>query len=162
MIELRKITYDNFNQVIDLEVNETQKEFVASNIYSLAEAYVALTSNVTTPLPFGIYAEERLVGFLMLSYDTKNPDEEDDEDVYWIWRFMIAKSEQQKGYGKAAMLKALEYIRTFPLGEATAIVLSYEPSNEVVRKLYASLGFFETGEINDGEVVAKYDLTKLG
>ena len=158
MIELRKINYDNFNQVLDLSVDEKQKDFVASNIYSLAEAYVALTNNTTTPMPFAIYANDILIGFLMLSYDKKDPQEDDDEDVYWIWRFMIDQTHQKKGYGKMAMIKVIEYIKTFPKGKATAIVLSYEPSNNVVRKLYGSLGFVETGEIEDGEVVAKLTL----
>jgi diamine N-acetyltransferase len=32
--------------------------------------------------------------------------------------------------------------------------ISYEPDNDVARKLYASLGFVETGEIVDGEALA--------
>jgi diamine N-acetyltransferase len=32
--------------------------------------------------------------------------------------------------------------------------ISYEPHNEVARNLYASLGFIETGEIVDEEMLA--------
>lgn len=45
MIELRKITDDNFQECINLEPKEEQKNYVASNISSLAEAYVALANN---------------------------------------------------------------------------------------------------------------------
>ena len=34
------------------------------------------------------------------------------------------------------------------------VSISYEPENEGARKLYASLGFAETGEIVDDETVA--------
>jgi diamine N-acetyltransferase len=33
--------------------------------------------------------------------------------------------------------------------------LSYSPQNTVARALYQSLGFVETGEIEDGELVAR-------
>ena len=32
--------------------------------------------------------------------------------------------------------------------------LSYEPENEVAKKLYASFGFVENGEMDDDEIVA--------
>jgi len=38
------------------------------------------------------------------------------------------------------------------------IGISYEPENEVARKLYAKLGFVETGEVFEGEVVAALKL----
>lgn len=153
MVELRKITYDNFNECIKLEPNEEQKNYVASNIYSIAEAYVALTNNECIPMPYALYNDDIMVGFIMLSYgeDDKNKD----ENVYGIWRFMIDKKYQGKGYGKEAMEKALELIRTFPHGKASRVYLSYEPENIVAKSLYASFGFEETGEIEYGEAVAK-------
>ncbi|WP_027631882.1 GNAT family N-acetyltransferase [Clostridium hydrogeniformans] len=153
MVELRKITYDNFNECIKLEPNEEQKNYVASNIYSIAEAYVALTNNECIPMPYALYNDDIMVGFIMLSYgeDDKNKD----ENVYGIWRFMIDKKYQGKGYGKEAMEKALGLIKTFPHGKASTVYLSYEPENIVAKSLYASFGFEETGEIEEEEAVAK-------
>ena len=153
MVELRKITYDNFNKCIKLEPNEEQKNYVASNIYSIAEAYVALTNNECIPMPYALYNDDIMVGFIMLSYgeDDKNKD----ENVYGIWRFMIDKKYQGKGYGKEAMEKVLELIKTFPHGKASTVYLSYEPENIVAKSLYASFGFEETGEIEEEEAVAK-------
>lgn len=156
MIELRKITYDNFDECIKLEPNEEQKSYVASNIRSLAQAYVALTNNECIPMPYAIYDNDIMVGFIMLSYN--EADENDDENTYWVWRLMIDKRYQGKGYGKETMIKALELIRTFPYGKASAVYLSYEPENVVAKTLYASLGFVETGKIEYGELVAKLDL----
>ena len=41
---------------------------------------------------------------------------------------------------------ALDFIRTFPAGEARYCWLSYEPTNERARKLYLSFGFEEHPE----------------
>lgn len=158
MIELRKITYDNFHECMKLEPKEAQKNFVARNIYSLAEAYVALTNEECIPMPYAIYEEDMMVGFIMLSYDKADEDDDDDEDVYCVWRLMIDKEYQGKGYGKETMKKALELIRTFPHGEAKVVDLSYEPENLVAKNLYASFGFKETGEIDEGEAVAILNL----
>ncbi len=43
MIELRKITWDNWEECLNLEVADEQKNFVAPNDYSIAQAYVHLT-----------------------------------------------------------------------------------------------------------------------
>jgi diamine N-acetyltransferase len=152
MIELRKITDDNFDECIKLEPKEEQKDYIASNISSIAEAYVALTNN-ELPMPYAVYDNDIMVGFIMLSYDVN-----DDENTYWVCRLMIDKRYQGKGYGKETMIKALELIKTFPYGKASVVSLSYEPENLVARKLYASLGFVETGKIAYGELVAKLAL----
>lgn len=156
MIELRKITFDNFYKCIKLEPNEEQKSFVASNIDSLAEAYVALTNNECIPMPYAVYDNDIMVGFIMLSYTEANKN--DGENAYWVWRLMIDKRYQGKGYGKESMVKVLELIRTFPYGETEVVYLSYEPENVVAKLLYASLGFVETGKIEEGELVAKLTL----
>lgn len=158
MISLRKITFDNFIECIKLQPKEEQEEFVASNLYSLAEAYIALSNGYSIPMPYAIYDDETMVGFIMLSYDEADEDDEDDETVYKIWRLMIDKKYQGMGYGRKAVEKALEIIRTFPYGKAELVVLSYKPENEIARKLYASFGFKETGEMNDDEIWAVLQL----
>jgi diamine N-acetyltransferase len=71
---------------------------------------------------------------------------------------MIDKNFQGKGYGKEAFGKALDLIKTFPQGDAVSVFLSYNPENEVARKLYASFGFVENGDISDDEVIARLEL----
>jgi diamine N-acetyltransferase len=65
---------------------------------------------------------------------------------------MVDENYQGKGYGRFGMQKMLDIFR--PDSRIHNVGISYEPDNEVGRKLYASLGFVETGEIHDGEVVA--------
>ena len=151
-ITLEKITYKNYVKTIwGLKVTPKQKHFVASNTGSLAEAYVAIT-NGGVALPFAICRNNKPVGFLMIGYGLSDDDDLEKEDPefvkmakksYCLWRFMIDKRYQRKGYGRKAMQLALDYIRTFPCGEAETVWLSYEPENEVAKKLYASFGFIE-------------------
>lgn len=157
MVELRKITYDNFDECVKLKPNEDQRNFVAPNVNSLAEAYVALVNDECIPMPYAIYSDDTMVGFIMLAYSKAN--ESTAENTYWIWRFMVDKQYQGKGYGRKTMGKVLELIKTFPHGKASSIQLSYEPENIVAKTLYASFGFKETGEIEDGELVARLTLS---
>ena len=49
MIEFRKITWDNFDECINLQHTEEQRGFLASNVYSLAQSYVALLNDELPP-----------------------------------------------------------------------------------------------------------------
>lgn len=153
-LRLVEVDKDNFEELTDLEIFESQYDFVADNSYSLAEAYANGMSGRYAK-PFGVYEGDTPVGFVMIGYDIA--DEEKDyekypliRDNYLIWRFMIDKKYQKKGYGKEAMRLALEFIRTFPCGEAEYCWLSYEPENEAARQLYRSFGFIEAEEMPEG------------
>ena len=62
---------------------------------------------------------------------------------YYIWRFMIDKRFQGRGYGKEAFRQILDFIKTRPDGPSDYVLLSYGPANEIGKKLYASFGFEE-------------------
>ena len=146
-IKLVKVGIDNLDDLVDLEPKKSQYDFVADNCYSLAEAYANIMDGRYAQ-PFGIYKGDTPVGFLMIGFNIS--DEEDDPEKfpllvgnYLIWRFMIDKKYQGKGYGKRAMELAMDFVRTFPCGKAEYCWLSYNPENEVARKLYRSFGFEE-------------------
>ena len=66
-VRLVDVDTDNFDDLIDLSVTEEQKKYVASNIYSLAEAY-ATNAEGHFAKPFGIYVGDTPVGFIMIGY----------------------------------------------------------------------------------------------
>ena len=153
-VRLVKVDTKNFDALIDLKPFESQENFVAPNIYSLAEA-CANTAEGRYAQPFGIYDGETPVGFLMIGFDIADEDADRKKypflnNNYLIWRFMIDRNHQNKGYGKAAMQLALDFIRTWPCGEAEYCWLSYEPENETARKLYRSFGFMEAEKMPEG------------
>ncbi|MBQ7671371.1 MAG: GNAT family N-acetyltransferase [Clostridia bacterium] len=161
MIRLEKIDAKNVWDVLDLKVRRDQKSFVASNECSIIQAYVAEGTGCTA-FPFAIYDGKKAVGFLMIGYNEAVLydfyDECDAPEVlknnYSIWRLMIDKRYQNRGYGREAIKLALEFIKTWPCGKAEYCSLSYEPENEVAAKLYHSLGFRENGEMDGDEIVA--------
>jgi diamine N-acetyltransferase len=69
-----------------------------------------------------------------------------------IYRFMIDRKHQGKGYGRAALSKALEETREIP--GVDRISIRYMPENPVAKPFYASFGFVEVRGDRDGEVIA--------
>ena len=156
MLELKKINRNNIGKILNLEVFDNQKSFVATNNSSIIEAYIAITEN-NYVITFGIYKDDTPVGFLMIGFDVNSDDESAPKIAkgnYNIWRFMIDKKFQGKGFGRKAMDLALEFINTFPCGTAKYCWLSYESDNDVARQLYKSVGFVETDEKDGEEIVA--------
>ena len=158
MVHLEKVTCKNEVDVINLNIFESQYPFVADNAESLADAYIAVTSDSAYAYPFAIYNDDTLVGFLKLGYNEAALYGQDApaslKNNYSLWRLMIDKRYQKKGFGREAIRLALEFVRTWPHGKAEACVTSYNPENEVAKKLYASFGFTENGETDEDEIVA--------
>ena len=160
MVHLEKINGGNVWDIIGLSVDDTQKNFVADNKISIVEAYSTLCSGGHV-FTFGIYDDETSVGFVMIGFGTDEYWESPPKiakDTYNIWRFMIDSRYQHKGFGKAALKLALDFIRTYPCGKADKCWLSYEPENIAAEKLYRSFGFEPNGEKDGDEIIAVLNL----
>ena len=143
-ISIRSIDKRNWEEVVNLEVAESQRGFVASNAYSLAEA--AYTEN---SFPRAIYANNQAVGFAM--YESLENDGRKGE--YNIYRFMIDKHHQKKGFGRKA-LKAIIH-ELSELADCKRIMICYVPDNAIASAFYKSVGFREVGIDESGEMVAE-------
>lgn len=159
MIDFKKITDDNFSRCIKLNPGEEGKKFVADNVISLAEAYLTTDKDTIEAMPYAIYEDDKMVGFIMMAFVREEHDEDLTEDCYDLWRFMIDQEFQGKGFGRAALNKAIDLIKTFPYGMANKLYLSYVPGNNTGSSLYESVGFKATGEVDEGEIVMALDLT---
>ena len=155
MVSIRRINQHNVWSILKLEVDEAQKQFVATNTESIIEAYTTIIAGGIA-LPFEIYDDDTPVGFLMIGYGEIPEDENPKvaKENYCIWRFMIDKNYQGRGYAKEALRLALDFIKTFPCGKAKLCYLSFEPENAVAARLYHSFGFVENGEYDGDEIVA--------
>ncbi len=143
-VTLRPVTRDNFEECCDLEVSKNQQEFVSSNVFSLAESKF-----FPEFVPIAIYAGETMVGFLMYGRD-----ELDGELVWTLLRLMVDRQYQGKGYGRAALELFIEQMRLKP--DCKALHATVMPGNDVAQSLYASLGFEELGDVEDGELVLRF------
>ena len=100
---LKDITIENYFDVLNLEVHPNQRNFIASNSVSLAEAYV-YDKNGDFIAPLAVYDKEVLVGFVMIAYDRKIGISKGN---YLLFRFMIDKRFQGLGYFKLLWMQSL-------------------------------------------------------
>jgi diamine N-acetyltransferase len=144
-IELREITPQNFKECINLKVADSQNSFVASNLMTIAQAKIIFPSASLK----AIYADDKMVGFTMFGLD-------EDDSRYYLGRLMIDENHQSKGYGKAAVLEVIEELQK--IEDCREIYLSFVPENVSAEKLYESVGFKKTGELNGNELIMKFAL----
>ena len=78
-----------------------------------------------------------------------------EDDSYWLGGILIDAARQGKGYGRKAVQAALDFLVQ---KGATSFALSYAATNLTAKHLYKSLGFVETGELEDDEVIARLKL----
>ena len=143
MVVLKKITRENLDEVLALSVAKHQKSFVSTTAVSLAQAYVYRD----TAFPFAIYADEKPVGFIMFGYYESRKQ-------YTLWKFLIDKEHQGKGYGKEALKQGVTYLKE--QFDAKEIYTGVSLGNEAAKGLYKSMGFTQTGLIEEGMEELRY------
>lgn len=141
-IHLQPVTLDNWQRCIHLRLSPEQARRVASNLYSLAEAYVQPRCT-----PQAIYAGEQMIGFVMTEYIAAT-------GAYNIPRFMIDIDWQGAGFGGAALKAVIDALKSER--EDAPILISLTPENEAARRLYERHGFEDTGQRFHGEDVLRH------
>ena len=147
-VRLEPVTVYNWKACIALELKHDQKRFLPSNLYSIAEAqfYAEARSRA-------VYnQQEQLVGYALFGRDIFT-------NKWKIFRIMIDKNHQGKGYGKSAMEVIIKYISREPDGDE--ILISYHDDNQLARKLYTQLGFVEQPTNEAGKVTAMLMLKEV-
>jgi diamine N-acetyltransferase len=130
IVTLRDVTADTVVAVCDLETNEDQKHFVAPNAFSIAQAHFSPIARFQA-----VHAGETPVGFLMW-----RPQ---DGGVCYLWRFMIDRHHQGRGYGRAALTLLFASARSDGFKR---MLTSYVVGDAGPHKFYVKLGFRDTGE----------------
>ena len=146
MITFRKITEENFDAILRMDAGDGHA-FVPPNAEWLAQAWLYYENHDV--YPFAIYAGETPVGLMEL-------DEDLDARTIFLWRVMIHKPHQGKGYGRAAVEKLIALCRES--GKYDVLGLGCKPENAAGMHLYKSLGFAPTGEEAHGEVQMRFTL----
>ncbi|WP_066496502.1 GNAT family N-acetyltransferase [Abyssisolibacter fermentans] len=139
-IKLEPVNESNYWACIEMP----ELDYVASNVVSLAQAYV-----YEDWYPFCIYNDDTLVGFTLYAID------HEDKDEYWMVRLYIAKEHQNKGYGKEAVKKLIKLVKD--KYNCKKFHTSTEPENKRGLHVYESIGFKRTGRIEDEEEILVYE-----
>lgn len=163
-VSVEPVTGETWRDVASLRVTESQRAFVAEPAYYLSlccygdlwhplavRASITRTDRARTDRTHTdrARAESTVVGFLMWAIDPEDRS-------CWLGGILIDRDHQGRGYGRAAVEASMRSLRDEQ--EVTGFALSYEPDNVVARGLYRSLGFEETGEREDDEIVARLRL----
>lgn len=142
-IEVVPLTTEWRRACAALEVRPDQRRFV-----SPISDYLALCERADSPWrPFAVVLEGEVAGFVMHGIDPA-------DGSAWIGGLVIDRAFQRLGIGRAVVDALVARAAT----EGRASALSYDPENLGARALYLAAGFVETGEIEDGEVVARRPL----
>ena len=147
MISLREINEDNFDDIIRMK-RPPEEKYVASNSYSLAQAWLYRENGDV--FPYAVYRDEEPVGFLLLEEDTE-------ERWLCIWRLMFPEEQTCKGYGQKTVGLVLEQARAHP-EKYDRVICECAPGNRRVLHVCEKMGFVPTGEISHGAVELEYRL----
>lgn len=145
-VSLREITSETVRTICRLSdtLSEAHSKMVAPNAVSIAQAYFDKHAWFRA-----IFADDTPVGFVMLYDDPVKAE-------YYVWRMMIADQYQGMGFGKKAMLQVIEHVRTRP--NARILETSCVPGESSPEGFYLNLGFNNTGEWDEGEMVLRLQL----
>lgn len=143
-VSLREITAETLREILNLKVSEDQEKFVAPNAVSIAQAHFSDKAWFRA-----IYADDTPVGFVMLYDDSEKPE-------YFLWRFMIDKTHQKKGFGRKALQLLIDHVKTRP--GADTLLCSYVPGEAGPKDFYLKYGFTPTGQEEGGEIVIELKL----
>ena len=120
-----------------------QKKMVTDNALSIAQAHFSDNAWFRA-----IYADETLVGFLMLHIGSDYADGIDCPGVF-LWRFMIAGPYQGQGYGREAVALLLRHLQAQGVPE---LYTSCEVGAGSPEGFYRKCGFVPTGEYYGDEI----------
>ncbi len=151
-----QITHETVRTITALEVASTQRDYVASNAVSIAEAHFNPGAWFRA-----INANQTAVGFIML-FDPKAPGAIAKSGIeqtdFGLWRFMIDRKYQRNGYGGEALDLAISYIRE--TSTAIRLISSFVPGPDGPEYFYSKYGFRSTGNlrVNGKEIEIAFDL----
>jgi len=148
MTTLAPVTGDNWRDLAAVRVADHQRRWVADVTYYLClSAYGGLWRSCAV-----VAGEGTTVGHVMWAVDP-------DDGSHWIGGLVIDVAHQGKGLGRATIESVMALwdeqepaLSGSPYREAA---LSVAPDNEAALQLYRSLGFVETGELSDDELVLR-------
>ncbi len=157
-ITLRPINAEDMLPILRMNAGARGERFVATNAVSIAQASVS-----TNAVPRAIYADETPIGFAMLYDPTHDPalaiKDDNAPDALYLWRFMIDFASQRQGLGTQAMTALFQY--ALANSKFTKFRLSYVPIEGNPSPFYRAMGFVETGENDDDELIMEQSIAAI-
>lgn len=137
MVELRRITEDNFQQCLCLQASVADDSFVDTVPYSLAEAWLYYEDT----RPFAIYNDNIMIGFVSMYVGEENCQ---------IINFLIADSFQRKGFGTEAVKLCIEYLRNVYAAHKVSVPVKLEHTS--AHAFWRKQGFRFSDTVENGYI----------
>ena len=158
-VELREIvTEEDRAAALAVEQGPGQDRFVASVQESFDDA---VRDARAVPRSWTVNVGDEVVGFVMISDGIPAERLASDADLlgpYFLWRLLIDRRRQRRGYGTAALDAVVSYLRTRP--GADVLYTSAAQGEGTPQPFYERYGFVPTGQVLEGEVVLRLDLPR--
>jgi len=154
-VELVEPYPNGLRRVIELSTHKSQERMVAPIAVSLAQVAVPPFQDGFAGKPGDprrvlwpriVHADGEPVGFVMLEEPTAANSEA------FLWRLLIDRLHQRRGIGQRVVQAVIDQAVAW---DCKAIGVSWVPGVGSPESLYLAMGFEPTGEIDDGEVVAR-------
>jgi RimJ/RimL family protein N-acetyltransferase len=147
-VDLVEITDAILADVLRLRTHHSQERLVAPVAQSLAEALIPPVEHGVAIEPWyrAVVADGTVVGFVMVA--RSNPTEPDP----YLWRLLIDRAHQRRGIGSAVVRLVVDQVRAW---SDAGLQVSWVPGKGSPGPMYLALGFVPTGEVDDGEIVAR-------
>ena len=156
-VQLRDIVTDaDRAAALALSVGPGQDRFVASVETSFRDAVVDAHA---MPRMWTVHDGDTAVGFVMISDGIPVERLASDEDLvgpYYLWRLMIDRRFQRRGYGTATLDAVVAYLRDRP--SADVLWTSAGQGDGSPQPFYERYGFAATDRVVEDEVVLGLDL----
>ncbi len=156
MVELRNITFENINQIINIKSKFRQRKFVEKSTHTIAMAYAGVMEGYPGFLS-AIYNNDVPVGLILIG---KAPVAEHEpevlkkhEYVYRLLGFLIDKNHQNQGIGRRSLKLALEKIKEQQSEKPLPITLECHIKNKNALSLYEFFKFTNIGKTGDNNYI---------
>lgn len=152
-ITLWPVTSDNLRALIRLSetLTESQSHCVAPNAVSVAQAHVSQAAWMRA-----IYLGDEPIGFVMVDLTEDDHVPPSDRPAVGLWRFMIGRPWQRKGYGRQVLEKLVSHFAGRGVRTMYTSVVLEEPEGPY--GFYLKYGFTDTGVKEEGEQVLRLEL----
>lgn len=159
-LHLEALSFENFREVLNIQVDERQKGFVESPAETIAMAYAGVMEELPGELCV-ICLEDAPIGLALFGQAPVGEQEPEIlrkyGQVFRIMGFQIDRRHQGKSLGKQALELLIQRIRQFPEGDRLPVALEVETGNTAAIHLYKSAGFSDSG-VRYGKSMAFYML----
>ena len=152
-VTLRELTDVNREAVLALHVMPEQERFVGGSVQNaLADAAEYPQAK---PWYRAVYAGEEPIGFVMISWNCE-PQPPEIIGPWFLWKLLIDKRYQGRGYGSEAVRQVAELVRA---EGAIELLTSLVLGDGGPAGFYERLGFVPTGDLDvNKEVILRLAL----